>query len=535
MKKAVRLMLSLFSALSLMFLSCSVDSSGGGSDPEFDVTICDTQGNPKTSWERTAGKDIYICVTSKNYLKDLEIKSITDNELNPVKFTVDDSIDIDVFSLYKVWLNGACSTPGTYSYKLVVCKKSNSAIKASIDFTVIIKGSGSGSETESAMPVIKTQPVAGKKYYEAGETVDSLAVKAEISSGDITYQWYKDGNPISGANGASYLPTEKGEYYVVVSNSSDSTKNVKSNVVSIIILAEGELVPPTITTDLENSVSYDKSSMIEEIKVVAEADKGTVDYQWYDNNNGIITGATSASYKPTAFGSYYCKLWTVDDSKKSQEVISNTITIEESEIVIEINGLSKEAYLGTELKVSPVINVDTTSVSYQWYRTEGTVSSENDKEIPGATSDSYTPIETGNYTCEVSVVSVAGLKKTSRNGGVCTVKEKHNGDAETPKITTPPTDVSCKVGGTITLTVVVETPADGGKLSYQWKKDGQSISGATEATYTKDNVTTDDDGSYTVEIINTVSTGEPATITSKPVKVTIIATDGSVGGNIDFN
>ncbi len=532
MKKAVLLMLSLFSALSLMFLSCSTDSSGGGSDPEFDVTICDSSLNEKLVWERDSGKDVYIFVTSKNYLKDLEIKSITDDELNSVKFTVDDSIDIDVFNLYKIWLNGACSIPGTYSYKLVVCKKSNSDIKASIDFTVRI--TGSGSETESAVPVIKTQPVAGKKYYEAGETIDSLVVKAEISSGDITYQWYKDGNPISGANGASYLPTEKGEYYVVVSNSSDSTKNVKSNVVSIVILAEGELMPPTIITDLEDSVSYDKSSMIEEIKVVAKPD-GTVNYQWYDNNNGIIIDATSASYKPTAFGSYYCKLWTVDGSKKSQEVISNTITIKESEISITINGLDKEAYLGDTLTVSVVTNVDTDSVTYQWINTHGNVSSGNDEIITGATSDSYEPTEEGYYTCRVTVKSKGGQEKSSTNGGICHVKEQEEGDAKKPVISTQPLkEVSCKEGETITLTVEVEAPADGGTLSYQWKKDGQSISGATKATYTKTDVTTEDAGNYTVDVTNTLSTGKSATTTSSAAKVSVSGGTGNIGGGFDF-
>ena len=121
MKKAVLLMLALFSALSLMFLSCSTDSSSGGGDPEFDVIICDTKktSEEKLTWERDAGKDVYICVTSENYLKDLEIESITDEELNSIEFTVDDSF-VGTFKLYKVWLKGASSTPGTYNYTLAV-------------------------------------------------------------------------------------------------------------------------------------------------------------------------------------------------------------------------------------------------------------------------------------------------------------------------------------------------------------------------------------------------------------------------------
>ncbi len=535
MKKAVRLMLSLFSALSLMFLSCSTDSSSGGGDPEFDVIICDTKktSEEKLTWERDAGKDVYICVTSENYLKDLEIESITDEELNSIEFTVDDSF-VGTFKLYKVWLKGASSTPGTYNYTLAVCCKSNAKKKMMIDFTVKITGSSSGSETESAVPVIKTQPVAGKEYYESGETIDALTVKAEISKGNVTYQWFKDGNIISGAIEATYTPTGKGQYYVVVSNDSDSTKSVKSNIVSIVVLAADELVPPAINKNLEDSISYDKSSMIEKIEIEATAKQGTVKYKWYNKDTGVITGATSASYKPEAFGSYYCELWAVDGEKESQKITSNTITIKESEIVIEINGLSKEAYLGTELKVEPVINVDTSEISYKWYKTSGTVSSDNDEPMSGATSASYIPTEAGNYTCEVSVVSVTGKTKTSRNGGVCTVKEYEEGDAKTPVINTQPVCVTCTEGDKITLTVNAESP-DNGKLSYQWKKDGQSISGATDATYEKANATTDDSGSYTVEITNTVSTGKTATIIFAAAQVTVSSSTGSGSGNIDFN
>lgn len=116
MKKAFLLMLSLFSVLSLMFLSCKTDSSSGRGTPEFDVTICDTHASPKTTWERNSGEDVYICVTSKNYLKDLDIKGVYDGDLKSIDFSVDDTVDIDIFKVYKIWLKGASSTPGTYSY-----------------------------------------------------------------------------------------------------------------------------------------------------------------------------------------------------------------------------------------------------------------------------------------------------------------------------------------------------------------------------------------------------------------------------------
>lgn len=531
MKKAVLLMLSLFSALSLMFLSCSTDSSGGGSDPEFDVTICDSSHNEKLIWERESGKEVYIFVTSSNYLKDLKIKNIYDEELNSIEFKVDDKIDVEEFRLYKVYLTGIPSEAGTYQYRLSVCSESNSNKKKTIDFTVKITGSSSDSTV--AMPVITTQPVAGRDYYRAGETIGSLSVVARVSSGELSYQWYKDGNIINDATGATYTPTEKGEYYVVVSNGSGSDKkSVKSDVVSIVVLADGELPPPTITANLEESVSYDKSSMIEAIKVTATASEGTVHAAWYCDGVVVVSDDTKLSYTPTKFGAYYCKLWAEKDGNKSQTITSKTITIKESEISITINGLDKEAYLGNTLTVSVVTNVDTEDILYQWIKASGNVSSSNDEPITGATSDSYKPTEEGYYTCRVTVKSKGGQEKSSTNGGICHVKKQVDGDAEKPVISTQPKDVSCEAGGTITLAVEVETPADGGKLSYQWKKDGQSISGATEATYTKADVTTEDAGNYTVDVTNTLSTGKSATTTSSVAKVSVSGGTGNIDGGI---
>lgn len=504
----------------------------GGGTPEFDVTICDTHASPKTTWERNSGEDVYICVTSKNYLKDLDIKGVYDDNLESIEFSVDDTVDIDVFKVYKIWLKGASSTPGTYSYSLVVYSKSNPKIKAELRFTVKITGSSSGSETV-AVPVIKVQPVADKTSYKVGEAIAALTVEAEISSGSMTYQWYKDENIISGETNASYTPTEKGNYYVVVSNASDSSKSVKSNVVSIVVLAANELPPPEITKDLDNEVSYAKSSAIEAIKVEAKAKEGKVHAAWYKNGAVVKNNDTTLSYKPDDFGSYYCMLWTVNDSKESQKVASRTIEIKESEIEITISGLSKESYVGNKLEVSVSTNVDVESITYQWYKT-GEVSSGNDEIIPGETSASYTPTATGNYTCKVTVNSKGGQKKTSANGGICKVKEKQSDDAGIPVITTQPGDATITAGGEIKLTVVANSP-DGGTLSYQWKKDGQSIPNANDASYVKNNATIGDSGVYSVDITNTLPSGKSAMKTSLDAKVTVTGSNGDIGIGCDFN
>lgn len=83
-----------------------------------------------------------------------------------------------------------------------------------------------------------------------------------------------------------------------------------------------------------------------------------------------------------------------------------------------------------------------------------------------------------------------------------------------PSITQQPTNQTVNEGGTLTLSVIA-TNATG----YQWKKDGEDITSATSATYTKQSVEPPDAGSYTC-----VVSGEAGTsVTSDAATVTVNA------------
>ncbi|MDD5763856.1 MAG: immunoglobulin domain-containing protein [Candidatus Bipolaricaulis anaerobius] len=92
-----------------------------------------------------------------------------------------------------------------------------------------------------------------------------------------------------------------------------------------------------------------------------------------------------------------------------------------------------------------------------------------------------------------------------------------------PTISTPPTAQTACVGGKVTFSV---TAAGKAPLSYQWKKDGTAISGATNATYTIGSVAAGDAGSYTVVVTNAagsitsaaavLTVNVPPTITAQP-------------------
>jgi hypothetical protein len=80
-------------------------------------------------------------------------------------------------------------------------------------------------------------------------------------------------------------------------------------------------------------------------------------------------------------------------------------------------------------------------------------------------------------------------------------------------ISAQPLAQSITVGSTLSLSV---TATGSGTLTYQWKKDGVAISGATSASYSKSGLTTADAGLYTVVI-----TGANGSVTSDPAKVEV--------------
>ena len=86
-----------------------------------------------------------------------------------------------------------------------------------------------------------------------------------------------------------------------------------------------------------------------------------------------------------------------------------------------------------------------------------------------------------------------------------------------PSITQQPTNQTVNEGGTLTLSVVASNAT-----GYQWKKDGEDISSATSATYTKQSVAPSDAGSYTCVVSGdggTSITSDAATVTVNALPV----------------
>lgn len=142
-------------------------------------------------------------------------------------------------------------------------------------------------------------------------------------------------------------------------------------------------------------------------------------------------------------------------------------------------------------------------VTYQWLHDDGA----GPVPIVGATSRTYSVSASAASAGTYSVaVTSRGMTVTS-TGAVRTV------DYNAPVITTQPTAQTITEGGSITLSVA----ATGTSLTYQWRKDGAPISGATSSGYSLTNAPMSAAGSYDV----IVTAGGSVSTTSSAVAVTV--------------
>lgn len=113
---------------------------------------------------------------------------------------------------------------------------------------------------------------------------------------------------------------------------------------------------------------------------------------------------------------------------------------------------------------------------------------------------------TSNKAC-----CTVGKVAVTTSGGTGTSTADLTPLPQLPVITTQPASQTKSVGQSVTFTVVAATPADGGTLSYQWKKNTTTIAGATSASYTFTTAALTDADSFWVIVTNTISTSSSIT------------------------
>ncbi|HQV00554.1 MAG TPA: T9SS type A sorting domain-containing protein, partial [Bacteroidia bacterium] len=105
----------------------------------------------------------------------------------------------------------------------------------------------------------------------------------------VSYQWRKNGKPITGAITTNYLATESGSYSVTAYNTNGCAR------LSNVIVVNG---PPVATASITGSLNICPPD-----SVIITATAGNMSYQWLRNGN-VMTGANQQSLTVTVAGRY---------------------------------------------------------------------------------------------------------------------------------------------------------------------------------------------------------------------------------------
>ncbi|TDX81343.1 hypothetical protein EDF35_1010 [Rathayibacter sp. PhB151] len=201
----------------------------------------------------------------------------------------------------------------------------------------------------------------------------------------------------------------------------------------------------------------------------------TLAYQW-QRNGTAISGATASTYTLVAADAGAAITVAVTGTKSGYTAVTKTSAAVTAKAALQtlmptptITGTTK---VGSTLTANPGTWDAGTTLTYQWKKNGGSY-------ISGATAKTYVlKASDAGATITVSVTSTktgySPATKTSATtalvtGGVLT--------GATPTITG-----TAKVGQTLTAVPGTWSPAPV-TLSYQWKRGGTAISGATSATY----------------------------------------------------
>ncbi len=376
-------------------------------------------------------------------------------------------------------------------------------------FSVVISNaegsvtSNTASLTVNVPPSITTQPSSAT--ITAGQTATFSVTAA--GTAPLTYQWSQNGTAISGATSSSYTtPAETtsangAKFTVVISNAAGS---VTSSAATLTVNAAP--VAPSITTQ-PSSVTI-TAGQTATFSVTATG-TAPLSYQWTQNGTAI-SGATSSSYTtPTETTSASGTQFAVVISNSVGNVTSSaaTLTVNAAPVAPSITTQpSSVTITAGQTATFSVTAAGTAPLTYQW--------SQNGTAISGATASSYTtPAETTSASGTQFTVTVTNsVGNVTSSAATLTV----NPAPVAPSITTQPSSVTITAGQTATFSVTATGTAP---LTYQWKKNGTAISGATATSYTTPAETTADNGAqFTVAVSN--STG---TVTSNAATLTVNA------------
>lgn len=282
-------------------------------------------------------------------------------------------------------------------------------------------------------------------------------------------------------------------------------------------------------------------------------------YQWR-LNGANIPGATNASYLVTSLlatdGGSYTVVVADDNGLITSEPILVTLAgllslpasdNFEGRKGLSILGTTTGNNIGATLEPGEPVIAGVPGGSSVWFKWTPLLSGVATLSTAGSSFDTLLGVYTGNSLTNLTLVA-----SDDDHGGYYTSEVKFNAKAGTtysivvdgaygaqgqivltssealltpaiPQITAQPTDQIVGFGGTAQFSV----QATGSELSYQWYRNGQTVAGATAASVTVTNVSTNNIGLYYATV-----TSSGGSVLSMSANLEITVTDGNANPNL---
>lgn len=381
-------------------------------------------------------------------------------------------------------------------------------------FGLVITGnevSGTVSMFEVRIPQITSQPESTVRVCYG----EPLILRVQVLGTNLSYQWAKNGTPITGATNSTYAVT-----------ASDSTF---SGVYTCIVGAVGgrtvTTVPTTViaakrTRILSAPKALYQPDLLDDVRLTVEAtDESGEQYQWYRSGQPLSDGQTyrgtstpeltivDVSYADTALA-YYCVVTGGCVQERTADIavlVPRVVFVNEPDTVSVCPGGS------AVFECLAIAEGGDTAVTYQWKVYQGRYLDES-AQFRG-TRTTRLRITNAQHVDDQLYVCVATGQPSGR---VRFSQPARLAVTPVPEIIVDPTDglstssVAICEGDNIGLRV----RALGVQLRYQWFRDNQPIAGATLAS-----LNVRESGSYRVRVYGDCS---PMGINSRSLQVVLL-------------
>lgn len=372
----------------------------------------------------------------------------------------------------------------------------------------------------ASIPQIMSQP-ANVSVFEPNEAFFSVTAASPTA---LSYQWRRGGRTIPGATNSAYTvsrtsqATDNGaQFDVIVSNLSGSVTSSLATLTvypSRCVGAQIVAQPTNVTVTAPNAAAFSLTA----------TGRPPLRYQWYRLGT-VIPGATNSTYvlsptKASDSGVWFQATVTNEcgmDCSAMVRLTVNTCPCTPPRIVEQPRNVSVTSPYAAAFSVTATSSVP---VFYQWYQYQ--------TPIAGATNTLYVlyPTRATNNGTQFSVVVSNAYGMVTSAVVTLTVI--------TPPCTPPQFTVPLTATVISSNTIMLSFTATGSPpLSYQWRRNGMPLWGATNSSYLLNTTTPTDTGAqFSVVVSNacgmvTNSVIMPSVntlpqITTQPTNVTVL-------------